>query len=230
MWFGFVVKRRTVESALQSAANQVRDYLLREPLDPVTFRASLNDIAPAEREAWCNLLWDLDEIPDDDAELPRGGVPYLPCPVEIVLKAIQRAGVTSEDVFVDVGSGAGRTTLLANVLTGAACIGVEVQRALVELARARAARLNLERTQFMQGDAAELIRFSSSGTVFFLYCPFDWRRVERLLNELELIARVRQIRICCVQMPVIERRWLVPVPSGSADFDLYRSSLPTSGS
>jgi len=188
----------------------------------------LNDVAPAEREAWCDLLWELEEIPDDGAELPPGGVPYLPCPVEIVVKTIQGVAVTSDDVFVDVGSGAGRTLLLAQVLTGASCIGIEIQPALVKLARARAARLNLERTQFVEGDAAERLRFIDRGTVFFFYCPFDGRRVERVLDDLEAIARTRPIRVCCVQMPAIERPWLVPVPSGFVDVDIYHSSLHAS--
>ena len=173
-----------------------------------------------------DLLWDLDEIPDDDPELPRGCVPYLPCPVATVLEAVQRAAVTSSDVFVDVGSGTGKTALLANLLTGAACIGVEIQPALVQAARGRAAWLNLDRTRFVEGDAADLLRFITIGTVFFLYCPFGGDRVHRILDDLEVIARTRQIRVCCVHMPPLERPWLVPLPSTSVDLVVYRSTLP----
>jgi SAM-dependent methyltransferase len=128
-------------------------------------------------------------------------------------------------VFVDVGSGTGRTVFLANLLTGAGCIGLEIQPALVEVARGCAARLNRGRTRFVEGDAAELLRFITSGTVFFLYCPFGGDRVDRVLDDLEAMARTRQIRICCVHMPRLERRWLVPVPSTSVDLDVYRSTL-----
>jgi predicted RNA methylase len=186
----------------------------------------LDDIPLGERDAWLDLVWDLDEIPDDGPELPRGCVPYLPCPVATVLEAVQRAGVTPEDVFVDVGSGTGRTAFLASLLTGAGCVGLEIQSAFVEAARGRATWLELARTWFVHGDAAELTRFITMGTVFFFYCPFGSDRVHRILDDLEAIARTREIRICCVHMPPLERSWLVRVPSTSVDLDVYRSTLP----
>ena len=197
------------------------------PDDPARaiFRAKLDDVPSRERDGWLDRLWDLDEIPDDDPQLPRGCVPYLPCPVATVLEALQRASVTSNDVFVDVGSGTGRTAFLANLLTGAECIGLEIQPALVEIARQRAAWLNLDRTRFVEDDATELLRFITIGTVFFLYCPFSGDRVDRVLDGLEAMARTRQIRVCCVHMPRLERPWLVQVPSTSVDLDVYRSTL-----
>ena len=213
-----------VEPAFQDTVNQVRALLLSNRVTPEIFRAKLADIPATDRDRWLDLLWAFDEIPEDDPELPRGCVPYLPCPVSTVLEAVQRANVTSEDVFVDVGSGAGRTALLANLLTGAGCIGLEIQPTLVAVARGRAAWLNLARTQFVQGDAAELPRFIRAGTVFFLYCPFGADRVTRILDDLEAVARTRQIRICCVQMPPLERPWLTQLPSTSADLDVYRST------
>ena len=214
-----------VQPAFRNAANQVRRLLLSNQATPAIFRAKLDDIPPRDRDGWLDLLWDLDEIPDDDPELPRGCVPYLPCPVATVLEALQQARVTDTDVFVDVGSGAGRTALLANLLTGASCIGVEIQPSLVQAARGRAAWLNLERTRFVQGDAADLLRFIPIGSVFFLNCPFGGERVQRVLDDLEAIARTRQIRVCCVHMPPLERPWLVQLPSTSVELDVYRSTL-----
>jgi predicted RNA methylase len=198
--------------------------LLSNDVTPAMFRSTLADVPAHEREVWLDLLWDLDELPDDDPNLPRGCVPYLPCSVATVLEAVQQAGVTSNDVFVDVGSGTGRTAFLAHLLTGAACIGVEIQRGLVEAARARADWLDVRRTRFVEGDAAELVRSIAIGTVFFLYCPFGGERLHRVLDGLEDIARTRQIRVCCVDMPRIERPWLVPMPPTSAHLDVYRST------
>ena len=192
---------------------------------PRSFRPILDTIPPRERDGWVDLLWDLDEIPDDDPALPRGCVPYLPCAVATVLEVVQRAGVTSNDVFVDVGSGLGRTAFVASLLTGAGCIGIEIQPAFVEAAKGRAAWLNLARTRFVEGDAAELVRFITIGTVFFFYCPFGGDRMRRVLDDLEAIARTREIRVCCVHMPPLGRPWLVRVPATSADLDVYRSTL-----
>lgn len=128
-----------VQPAFRNAANQVRTLLLSNLATPAIFRAKLDDIPPRDRDRWLDPLWDLQEIPDDDPELPRGCVPYLPCPVATVLEAVQRANVTCHDVFVDIGSGTGRTALLAKLLTRAGCIGLQIQPALVEAARGRAA-------------------------------------------------------------------------------------------
>ena len=214
-----------VQPAFRDAANRVRALLPTHRVTPEIFRAQLSEIPPRDRDAWLDLLWEVDEIPEDDPELPRGCVPYLPCPVATVLEAVHQARVTHSDVFVDVGSGTGRTAVLANLLTGAACVGVEIQPALVAAARVRAERLNLERARFVEGDAADLLRLITIGTVFFLYCPFGGERVHRLLDDLEAIARTRPIRVCCVHMPPLERPWLVQLPSTSVDLVVYESAL-----
>ena len=172
-------------------------------------------------------MWDLEGIPLDDPDLPRGCVPYLPCPVAAVLDAVDQAGVTSNDVFVDVGSGLGRAALLAHLKTGAGCIGLEIQHTLARTAQGRADWVNLSRVRFLQGDAAEMVRFIPIGTVFFLYCPFGKTRIRHFLEGLEDVAYSRTIRVCCVDMPSLEARWLAPMPSTSSRVDLYRSTFLT---
>lgn len=182
---------------------------------------SLAEIPPSDREAWLDTLWEIDELPPDDPQLPRGCVPYLPCSAATVLDAVKQAGVTSDDVFVDVGSGAGRAALLVHLETGASCIGLEIQPALARASQARADRLGFRRLRFLEGDAAELIRGVATGTVFFLYCPFGGARLERFLDGLEAVARARSIRVCCVDMPPLERPWLVRRPPTSLNLDVY---------
>jgi ubiquinone/menaquinone biosynthesis C-methylase UbiE len=147
--------------------------------------------------------------------------------VATVLEAARRAGVTSEDVFVDVGSGAGRAMLLIHLQTGASCIGLEIQPALARVAQGRADWLGLERLRFITGDAADMVRFIPIGTVFFLYCPFSGDRLQRFLEGLEEVARTRPIRVCCVDMPPLQCPWLARVDSTSACIDVYQSTHPT---
>ena len=163
---------------LQSAARHLREQLKAERVTPAAFAAVLDTIPVQDRDAWLDLLCESGEIPSDD-ELPRGCVPYLPCAVQSVLEALQLAAVTPDDVFIDVGAGAGRAAVLAHLKTGATCIGLEIQRGLVEAARARADHLKLSRVRFVAGDAADTIRSISMGTVFFLYCPFGGERLRR---------------------------------------------------
>jgi len=209
---------------LRKAALQLRSELREGRVTPATFRAVLAEIAPRDRDQLVDLLWGIDEIAPDDPELPRGCVPYLPCPVASVLAAIQQAGVTSEDVFVDVGSGAGRVVLVAHLETGASCIGLEIQPALAATAQGRADWLHLNRVRFVGGDAARTIRSVTSGTVFFLYCPFSGERLRHFLAGLEDVARTRPIRVCCVDMPLLEAPWLIRLPPASSNIDVYRST------
>lgn len=209
----------------QTAAEVLRDSLIRNGPTPATFRAALTRVPSADRDAWLDVLWDIDELPEDDPLLPRGCVPYLPCPVDSVLEAVQKAEVTQHDVFVDVGAGLGRASVLVHLLAGAGCIGLEIQPELVKAARGRSAWLNLDRLRFVEGDAAELVRFITIGTVFFLYCPFSGARLDCVLDGLKSIACTRQIRVCCVGMPPLNRTWLSPMTSTSVDLAVYRSNL-----
>ena len=135
---------------------------------------------PAARDTWVDRALGLDAIPEDGPELPRGCVPYLPCPVDALLRLIAHAPVGAADVFVDVGSGLGRAAALVHLLTGAPAIGVEVQPAHVAASRALAMRLRLRSASFLSGDAAEIVPQLTAGSVFFLYCPFSGDRLVKL--------------------------------------------------
>lgn len=189
---------------------------------PAAFRAALLGLAERERDAWVDEVFGLDELPSDGPELPRGCVPYLPCSVERVLRLLALAEVGAGDVFVDVGSGVGRATALAHLLTGAGAIGIEIQPELVARARALAARLNAPRVTVIEGDAARLTRYVPIGSVFFLYCPFSGARLDEVMMALEAIARTRVIRVCCADLPLPACPWLEPV-SLEPDLGVYRS-------
>lgn len=219
-------KRQNVQLVYKSTAKQLRSLLIRDRITPAAFLAIFEEVPPQHHDAWLDLLCEIDEIPDDDPELPRGCAPYLPCAVATVVDAIGQANVTANDVFVDVGAGAGRATLLAHLLTGARGIGLEIQPTLVRAAQARSDRLKLSSTRFIQGDAATLIPSITMGTVFFLYCPFGGDRLRHFVDGLENLARSRQIRICCVDMPRLRRPWLAKLPSTSANLDVYQSTYP----
>ena len=208
----------------RTAAELLRARLLaKQQVSPELVRSTLNGVPKEDHDAWLDLLLDIQEIPNDGVDLPRGCVPYLPCPVSALLGIVEQAGVAATDVFVDVGSGIGRALFFVHLLTGAECVGIEAQSSLMTWATERAARFHLVRTRFIQADAVDLVRTITGGTVFFLYCPFNGELVERFLNGLEGVARTREIRVCCVDMAPLERPWLHNLGSTSPQFDLYRS-------
>ena len=180
---------------------------------------------PPDRDAWFDRVLGLGGVPEDGPDLPRGCTPYLPCSVDALLGVVEQVPMDASDVFVDVGSGLGRAALLVHFLTGARAIGVEVQSGLVTAARELAKRLGVSRVSTVHGDAAKLGGLVQNGTVFFLYCPFSGPRLAKVLADLELVARERVIRVCCVGLPPLPCRWLTVTPQERCDLTIYSSSL-----
>jgi hypothetical protein len=189
------------------------------------FRIALSRVPAAQRDAWVDRFLGIESVPDDGAALPRGCVPYWPCPVETVLRAIDQAGVHAGDVFVDVGSGVGRAAALACLLTGASAIGVEIQPHLARASRELAARVGLPGLSVIEGDATRLAGSLASGTVFFFFCPFSGERLAATLDRLEPLARARPIRVCAVDVPLPPRAWLAPLAPPDRDLEVYRSAI-----
>jgi len=214
-----------VEPSHQESADRVRSRIVREQHDAEAFRAALLDVAPTERDAWLDRVLGLRDLPDDGPDLPRGCVPYVPCPVDALLRMVDQARVDSSDVFVDIGSGPGRAAAFVHLLTGAGVIGIEVQSGLVSAARDLATRLVLSRVSCIEGDAATLTGFIAIGSVFFLYCPFSGERLVKVLGDLEFIARTRMIRVCCLDLPLPPCPWLTLESPLARDLAIYRSTL-----
>lgn len=209
-----------VDAESRASAERLRSRLAQGPVAHAEVRAALLAAPPRDRDAWVDLVLGLDELPDDGPALPADGVPYLPCPVDAVVRGVELAAVRADDVLVDVGSGLGRAAIVAHWLTGATVLGLEVQPHLVAASRALIRRVHAERCSVIEGDAAELL--SGPGTVFFLYCPFSGARLSRALAHLEQLARTREVRVVCVQVPLPECAWLTPVAS-TEELVVYRS-------
>jgi SAM-dependent methyltransferase len=93
---------------------------------------------------------------------------YTPTRQNVAEAMLTLAGVTQEDVVFDLGSGDGRLPILAAQLHGARGVGIEIDPALVAVARLNAAEAGVsERVTFIEGDlfAADL----STATVVTLY-------------------------------------------------------------
>lgn len=210
-------------------ARTMRPRLESVHRDPSTFRAALAKVPPADRDGWLDRLLGLDGLPDDGPALPRGGVPYLPCPVETLIQIAEHANVQASDVFVDIGSGVGRAIVLMHLATGAAAIGLEIQPALVEASRDLSARIGTERVTVVEGDAAITAGRITIGSVFFLYCPFSGDRLTRVLADLETIARTRPIRVCTLDLPLPAQPWLALSARPVAGLEIYRSIDPARG-
>jgi hypothetical protein len=212
-----------MEARHLTSAEAARRSIERGLHDPSAFRAALLGVPAGERDAWVDLVLGLDDLPPDGLALPAGCVPYLPCSVEILLRMVDEAPIRSTDVFVDVGAGPGRAMVLVHLLTGAGAVGLEVQPELVRASHGLMARLGLSRVRCIEGDAATVAAFMVVGSVFFFYCPFSGARLAKVLDDLEPIARTRQLRLCCVCLPLPPRPWLTREPGPDGELEIYRS-------
>lgn len=119
---------------------------------------------------------------------------YQPTPVRHILEMIRLSKLRAEDVLIDLGSGLGHVPILASILTGARAVGIEINTALVNSARACAHCLRLDRVEFFEVDAREADL--ADGTLFFLYTPFTGSILENVLQRLPQKSAHRPIRIC----------------------------------
>jgi hypothetical protein len=121
-------------------------------------------------------------------------VPYQPTPVRHILHLIAATALAEDDFFVDVGSGLGHVSLLVSMVTGAKSLGIEAQAPYVVSARECAQSLHLSRVRFIPQDAREADL--SSGTVFYLYSPFNGSILTDVLSALRMESTRRSIKIC----------------------------------
>jgi hypothetical protein len=133
------------------------------------------------------------EEPAPVAQLAAEMVFYQPTPARHIFELIVRTGLSEHDVLVDIGSGLGHVPLLAAICTRARCVGIEWQASYVDCARRCAKALNLANVAFLRQDAraADL----STGTVFYLYTPFNGTMLADTLAMLRREAALREIRI-----------------------------------
>jgi protein-L-isoaspartate O-methyltransferase len=117
--------------------------------------------------------------------------PFITTPPEVVARMLELARTGPQDFVIDLGSGDGRIVIHAARAHGARGLGVELDAALVALARRRAREAGVEQlAQFEAGDAlrADLSR-ASVVTLYLLPALLDQLRA-RLLAQLRPGARV----------------------------------------
>jgi methyltransferase family protein len=153
-----------------------------------------------------------------------GLIGYHASGVAPIVRALIEVPVLADDVVIDLGAGLGKVVFLAHLLTGAAACGIELQPALVELARASAARLGID-VCLVQADARDADL--DDGTVFFLYAPFTGDVLAQVVRRLHAIARRRAIVLCALGIDLgRDARWLVPRPLDSFWLTVYDGAGP----
>jgi hypothetical protein len=165
----------------------IREYL-GDVAGPATGKIGYNNL-----DAFVNGLLLNQILPE--SRLPRSPemVFYQQTPARIIFELADRAALTPGDVFFDIGSGLGHVPILVNLLTGAKTVGIEYEPAYCDYASACALKLTLANVAFINTTAQN--GDYATGTVFFMYTPFEGLMLQQMLNILKSESHKRPIRI-----------------------------------
>jgi protein-L-isoaspartate O-methyltransferase len=171
----------------------LREDVRRGTLRGPALVALIESLPEATRDAWVERLLGLGTAHStprtEDGEL----IGHHASGVGALLQLIREVPIRAGDVFVDLGSGLGKATLLTHLVSGAAVVGLELEPALVKAARQRAADLGLTGVSYVQGDAREGV---PEGSVYYLYLPFTGAALDAALTRLEEATRGREVVVC----------------------------------
>ncbi|MEX1140860.1 MAG: methyltransferase domain-containing protein [Thermoleophilaceae bacterium] len=126
---------------------------------------------------------------------------YEPSDWRVLARVLPRRAVSSDDVFVDIGSGMGRVVLQAAMrYRFRRVIGVELAEGLTETARRNVernrTRLRCKDVELIAADATAY-ELPDDVTVVFLYNPFGGELFERVIANVvaSLDRRPRRLRV-----------------------------------
>jgi len=151
------------------------------------------DIGYDELDHLVNGLFSNETLPEPVLPPKPGMIYFQKTPARIVVALERMAMLTGEDVFVDLGSGLGQVVLLIGLMTKSRCIGIEYEPAYHEYAERCRKKFGLNNARFINADALELPY--DTGTIFYLYTPFENQMLSGMLALLEKAAHVRRIRV-----------------------------------
>jgi precorrin-6B methylase 2 len=123
----------------------------------------------------------------DSGYVPEVGQPgkdvvWVPTPQELVDTMLSIAGVTPDDIVVDLGSGDGRTVITA-ARRGAHAIGVEYNPDMVELSRKNAEIAGVsDKTEFIEADLFEYDLSKATVITMFLLPEINLKLRPKLLG------------------------------------------------
>lgn len=108
--------------------------------------------------------------------------------------------MTPEDVFYDIGCGAGRVICVVARRRIRKCVGIELSESLCRLARENARRLRGRQTpiDIVEGDAT-LVDYSD-GTIFFFFNPFGPQTLQTVLDSIQKSLLQKPRRLQCIYL------------------------------
>lgn len=124
-------------------------------------------------------------------------VHYAPTQYSEIFRVLKMVNLTSDDVFLDLGSGLGRTTFAASWLGAGKAVGVEIVQDLSDRANANLHRSHLSKNaiEFVCSNAAEY--HNPAVTILYMCHPFGEETLRQVVRNFESdrAASARSLRI-----------------------------------
>ena len=118
-------------------------------------------------------------------------VPYVPTREPVVLKMLEMAKVTKNDVVYDLGSGDGRIVITAAKQFGARGVGIEIDPKLVREATRHARDAGVaDRVSFVHGDIFESDIRQATVVTMYLLPEVNMKLRPKLLSDLKPGTRI----------------------------------------
>jgi SAM-dependent methyltransferase len=175
-------------------------------------------MAEFETSFWDHLLG-IDTFGCRDGARPEGALQsdaaqYQSKCYYLIWRYLQPVKMAEDDVFYDVGCGAGRILCCASLRKPRRCVGIELSHELCELARDNARRMRFQRApiEIREADAARAAY--SEGTVFSFFNPFGRDTLRMVLDSIreDVARRPRRVRFIYIhpvaQEAFAENHWL----------------------
>jgi SAM-dependent methyltransferase len=109
--------------------------------------------------------------------------PFHATPADVVDRMLELASVSKKDVVLDLGCGDGRIPIRAAEKYGARGIGVDIDPALIERARANAAKAGVERLVEFRVEDAMTTDVSAATVVTLFLLPESNARLRPILRK-----------------------------------------------
>ena len=118
-------------------------------------------------------------------------VPYVPTREPVVMKMLEMARVTKNDVVYDLGSGDGRIVIAAAKQFGARGVGIEIDPKLVREATRNAREAGVaDRVRFIEGDIFDADIRDATVVTMYLLPDVNMRLRPKLLADLKPGTRI----------------------------------------
>ncbi len=152
---------------------------------------------------WRNGTDTLKRIPLSELNIPfasKGhGTKHDASPIFVLRRILRQVGIRAGDVFVDFGSGKGRSLLLAGEFPFRRIVGVEFSEELCQIARENVRRYMVSHPgmaplEIRHADAGQIC-VEADWTVLYFFNPFDAEVMQLVLRNVEESYRVHPRRI-----------------------------------